>query len=124
MKWWRLIVGYGINEFAPDKDTIQAWRDASECAGCPSLISFNEDDIYDELPPMSKMVWQAPPKSHWCGKPGVKIDGIACGCLVLAQTEVSTLTVNGLPVEPAGKTTKEGFGCPRGRFSGKLTGKR
>lgn len=123
MKFWRLIKGHLHNEFAPDKDTIQSWRDASECVDCPSLIGFSEDEIYEQLPPAAKMVWQAPPKSYWCGKPGVARDGEACGCLVLAQTEVSSLTVNGIPVEPAGKTTKDGFGCPRGRFGDKLTGK-
>jgi len=117
MKWWNLIVSFGLNEFLPDKDLVQAWRDVSECVGCPSLKMFSENDVYKQLPAGSRMIWHAPPRSGWCGNPGDKVAGESCGCFVLAETEFSTLTVDGIPVEPAGKGLKDETKCPRRRWT-------
>lgn len=39
----------------------------------------------------------------------------SCGCLVLAE-EPCPLSVNGVQIVPAGKTTKERERCPRGKW--------
>lgn len=118
MKWWNLIRGYAWNELGPNVEVLTAWARAEVCSECPALKVFSEDEVYDELPPGSKLLWKAPPHSGWCGTPG-NPEGWpdVCGCLTLAETTDPTpITVKGKPMEPAGKATKAGFACPRGKW--------
>lgn len=60
---------------------------------------------------------------HWfCGErfiertgPSIPIDERTCGCLVLAE-EPCPLSINGVQIVPAGKTTKRDESCPRGKW--------
>lgn len=117
MKWWTAIKGFAANEFASDAPVIEAWARAEVCAECPSLRVYSENDVYKELPPGASMLWHAPPRSGWCGEPA-EDTGETCGCLVLAETPDTTtpITVRGVPMEPAGKTTKAAFTCPQRKW--------
>lgn len=119
MKWFTLIKGYAANEFAPDATPDDAELSAAVCATCPTLKCYEEEEVYAQLPPGARAIWKAPPMSGWCGgPPGNKIDGVQCGCVVLAEsTSFTLISVKGRPVEPAGKTMKAGFRCPQGKWS-------
>jgi hypothetical protein len=120
--WWSVLKAARAYLTLPEADRDEQWQRACICAACPSLTVY--DETLNKAPMIVGLLGWA--RSGFCGSapdgsPGWKPDAGTCGCLVLAQTDAGEyhgLTVKGRPMEPAGKTTREGkiCVCPQGKW--------
>ena len=98
MKWWTGLKGaarYVAARAAGDVASPEQERDrAATCAACPNLVRREAVALWG---------FQAMPVLFFCGEPLTET-AKTCGCITLAQAKPgAVLTVNGVPVEAAGK---------------------
>lgn len=118
MNWTTALHGAALWLTLPDAAPEDAMRRMLFCAACPSRRDFTEDELWKESKVVGAIFRKAP-RTAWCGRPGVAVEGNSCGCLVGREAsagESTVLTIKGRPMVPDGKMAKAGAACPRGNF--------
>lgn len=121
MEWWTLIKGAA--KYATGKRTspMAAQDRARKCSVCPLMQVHAVDGLVGPVREVMSVKLGFAAYTGWCGNPGEKTDS-TCGCVVLAEPEVSdglvrlTIGNQDIHLNPAGKSTLESEQCPSLRW--------
>lgn len=109
-RWWHAIEGAAKYIAGRKCDYATQRERLGICAACPRVTR--------KVVPGSALFLGRDYSVFFCGAPLVVTES-TCGCIVAAETShasAAVVTIDGIPVDPAGKIENAAETCPSGKF--------